>query len=282
MTVYVKTSPSDDGSVKFYCPVKSENFLFILKFKMKICDSKPVPLSSYPAGASSRTGYAADAPIGMSNTTNMNPGHSMEGTPVVRHSMEIEPKMSYQEPPPPAMFPNSNSNPNLFVSNPIYDRPLHDGKKRGKQKHDFEISQEFHELKKTKKNINPFEEEDASSLYIPHDLKDSSRMSSLKDSNENSMNFMVEREPSPPRNQPKQVIKQVKKEKEIPQKAQPAPVQKQNGNTRGQFKQAEKREVEREMESVSRPIQLNEKKNIFDLGSRIVGFKGNELSNFSI
>lgn len=292
MTVYVKSSPSDDGSVKFYCPVKSENFLFILKFKMKICESRAAPLNSYPVAASSRAGYAIDPPISMSNNINMNPSPSIDGIPVVRHSMEIEPKMSYQEAPTPAMFPNSNSTPNLFVSNPIYDRPLHDGKKKGKQKHDFQFSQE-HELKKMKKNTSTFEEED-SSVYIPLELKDSSsRMSSF--SNENSMQILVEKEVSPP-SKPKQV-KSAKQEVQQ-QRGQSVAAPKQNGNRGGQY---EKREIERDlgggMESVSRPDhrtaatrqpqnqpqpQQAEKKNIFDLGSRLAGFKGNELSKISI
>ena len=113
-------------------------FLFILKFKMKICESRAAPPNSYPVAASSRAGYAID-PAGtgsMSNNANIPPSSS-DVIPAVRHSMEIEPKLSYQDPPTPAMFPNSNSTPNLFVSNPIYDKPLHDGKsKRGKQNHD--------------------------------------------------------------------------------------------------------------------------------------------------
>jgi hypothetical protein len=41
MNIYISPKIGKDGSLKFICPVKSDKFLMILKFKMKISDNKP-------------------------------------------------------------------------------------------------------------------------------------------------------------------------------------------------------------------------------------------------
>jgi len=159
MMVYVNNKPPKDGSIKFYCAMKSEQLLFILKFKMKICESRIIPPNSYhTTAAASRMANALDT--SMSN--NMHPSSS-NYIPAIRgsmNSMEIEVKSSYQQAPSPMDFPNSNSSPNFFISNPN-ERESTTVSNKHKRKNEFQISQDY-ELKRTKKtnNTNMIDEED--------------------------------------------------------------------------------------------------------------------------
>lgn len=148
MMVYVNNKPPKDGSIKFFCAMKSEQLLFILKFKMKICESRIIISNSYhTTAAASRVANALDT--SMSNQ--MHPSSS-NYIPAIRHSMqsmEVEVKSSYQQAPSPVEFPNSNSSPNFFISNPNERQSTEVSKH--KRKHESQVTQDY-ELKKTKKN----------------------------------------------------------------------------------------------------------------------------------
>lgn len=155
MAIYVNKKTAEDGSIKFYCPVKSEHFLFILKFKMKICESRPLPSSSFPTAIANRVASALDT--SMSNQTHPNSSNII---PAIRSSMEIEGKLSYPDSHPPIEFPNSNSSPNFFVSNPLQDQNSSNDTKRRKRG-EFQLSQE-HDYKKSKLNSSRYEDEETS------------------------------------------------------------------------------------------------------------------------
>jgi len=156
MAIYVNKKPTDDGSIKFYCPVKSENFVFILKFKMKICESRPSLPSSFPTVMANRVASALDTSM-----SHMAPSSS-NIIPAIRGSMEIEPKMSYQEN-SNLEYPNSNSSPNFFVSNPMNDTSSNATRRR--KRNEFQLSQE-HDYKKSKLNSVHYEEETPISVHL--------------------------------------------------------------------------------------------------------------------
>jgi len=169
MMVYVNNQPPKDGSIKFFCAMKSEQLLFILKFKMKICESRIIiPNSYHTTAAASRVANALDT--SMSNQ--MHPSSS-NFIPAIRHSMhsmEVEMKSSYQQAPSPVEFPNSNSSPNFFISNPSERQSTEVSKH--KRKHESQVTQDY-ELKKTKKNGTHMitEEEEEPPIKVTLDKK---------------------------------------------------------------------------------------------------------------
>ena len=150
MVFYVNNiQKDDDDQLKFYCPVKGENFLFILKFKMKICESRVVQPSNQPTVIASRVANALTT-LSMSDSY---PQSSSNVIPAIRHSLEADPILSHQHPARLPLYLHSNSSPtmspNLLASDNFCDRPLQNNLQHKRKKNEFQLSQE-RDLKKSK------------------------------------------------------------------------------------------------------------------------------------
>lgn len=152
MAIYVSNKASEDGNVKLYCPVKAENYYFLLKFKMKMCENRPDYLSSNPTG--SVLNRVANGLGTSSQSGNMHPSLSNVISAVRNsNSMDIEAiPASYPQLGTPSVMPmsHSNSNPNFNASEQPFDRISGNGIGKKIKRHDYQLSQE--EIKKVKKN----------------------------------------------------------------------------------------------------------------------------------
>jgi len=146
MAIYVSKAPKEDGTVKFYCPLKSEKFLMILKFKMKIGETRIIEPPTMSYTGQQRITESVHSLTATSYEPVTAPYNNNASTSVIRPSPDLSHDISLPVNPRAQISITTHSTPNI-VSDPLPNQS------KKKKRDEFQFSQEsvHPDQKKTRK-----------------------------------------------------------------------------------------------------------------------------------